>query len=284
MSSQLHVHMPNRWTGVRNADTFRSWIQAQKSHSSADELREWLRAHVSRLMLEEISKNDRERDVAQYLAYLEDKLGICPSGGQPHPYPREVLELERWGEPDKQYINEPPSGGRGHLKRLLSCTLLLDDAAHLEGRPWSADEDFIENSATTVIQLARSAIALGEQATRLAMGYLIWVRNVQLHPTLSPFASFCVLLLAFDARFEDISDDNLAELCDWVEQEESRCRQSLGARAKSERWLTGLNIHFESRQDRDRLLNCGSLALSNPIIRYPKTRERLLQLLGRIAA
>jgi hypothetical protein len=255
----------------------------QLAPPSSDALLVWLRVHVSRLMLEEISRNDREENVAEYLATIEEKMGIRSTQGTPTWYGREVLELERWSEPERQHRDTQPSGAHRHLKRLLACTLLLREAANVGGNCGSDEESFVVDSAPTLIQLTRSAIALGAEAPRLALGFLVWVRTMQPHPAFSPFASFCILLLAICIGLNRVSDMYLSELCGWMEQEEIRCRGALGYHAKSERWLTGLNIHEDRRKNRDRLVDGGRRILAGPIAKYPQTQKCLVELLDRIA-
>ena len=250
---------------------------------SRDALLDWLLPHVSRLMIEEISSNDRGEDVARYLDSIARRMDARPAV-RPRAFgAREVLELERWSEPEKHSVSSPPSGSRGHLKRLLACTLLLQDAAEPETDSGIGDRDFVESSASTLIQLTRSAIALREGVPVLALGFLLWVWTSQPAPSFSPFASFCIVLLSVRLGLGQLADSDLAELFDWAEQEEARCRDALQHDAQSERWLTGLNIYQGGREDRNRLLDCGKQVIAAPMLRYPQTKTRLDELLGRIA-
>jgi hypothetical protein len=251
--------------------------------SSRDALLDWLRPRVSRLMLEEIAKNDYEENVSEQLAAIEMLMGQRPVSGSPEFRAREVLQLEQWSEPELPHRDSPPSGERGHQKRLLACTLLLREMAELKRKP-EADDDFVPGSAPTVIQLTRSAIALGEDVSRPAIAFLLWLRGVQRHPRFSPFASFCTLLLGIQVGIGPASDQDLSELLNWVERDEAVCRESLGWHVKSPRWLTGLNSHMDNRDNRDRLLDCSRRILTGPVGQYPETQKRLQQLLDRIAA
>lgn len=211
-------------------------------------------------------------------------MGERPIPASPAFRAREVLQLERWTEPDWHYKDSPPSGNRGHQKRLLACTLLLRDIAAAGSNRETDNDDFVKESAPTVIQLTRSAIALGEDVSRLAIAFLIWLRCVQPHPRLSPFASFCIVLLSVRIGIGHVSDRQLSELLGWAEREEARCREALGWDVKSSRWLTGLNSHVDDRKNRDRLLDCGRRILASPINQYPETQKRFQELLDRIAA
>lgn len=250
---------------------------------SRDALLDWLRTRVSRAMLEEIARNDREEKASENLAAIEMMMGVRPMQGSPAYRAREVLQLERWAEPDWHCKDSPPSGGRGHQKRLLACTLLLRDMAEPGGNREIDYGDFVKESASTVIQLNRSAIALGEDVSSLAMAFLIWLRGVQPYPGFSPFVSFCIALLSVHIGMGHLSDGRLSELFGWVEREEMRCREALGWKVKSSRWLTGLNSHIDNRRGRERLLDCGRRILGAPMIHYPEAQRRLQEVLDRIA-
>lgn len=213
-------------------------------------LLEWLRLRVSSLMLEEMSKNDRGDDSAEHLAAIKTQLGaIKPPLGELPWCPLEVLELERWAKPESEH---------GHIKRLLACTILLRNAAYVAD---ASKVDFLEGSASTLLRLACSAIALDpprpapprrqrararrrdrpEEAPLLALRFLLWFLEKQAHPEFRPFAAFCVLLLAVHVGLGEPTGEDLLELCRWVQAEEGRRREALGERVRSERWLTGLD-------------------------------------------
>ena len=250
---------------------------------SRDALLDWLRTRISRLMLEEIARNDREENISEYLAAIEMLMGERPARGSAAFGAREVLQLERWTEPERYYRDSPPSGDRGHRKRLLACTLLLRDMAESGGNRGTDYDDFVEESAPTVIQLTRSAIALDEDVSRLALAFLIWLRGMQPHPRFSPFASFCIVLVSVHIGIGHLSDKHLSELFGWMEREEARCREALGWHVKSSRWLTGINYHIDNRKNRDRLLDCGRRTLAAPMGQYPETQRCLQEVLDRIA-
>jgi len=120
----------------------------------------------------------------------------------------EVLELERWCKSDT---------ARDHFKRLFACTILLR---------------IIAISAATIIQMARSSMALGSQASRLALGFLLWLHGKQSHPMQRPFVSFGVLLLQIQEGLP-----GPPETCAWVEEDEKLARQQLGDAVDSAKWL-----------------------------------------------
>jgi hypothetical protein len=83
-----------------------------------------------------------------------------------------------------------------------------------------------------------SSIALGSQASRLALRFLLWLHGKQSHPMLRPFVSFGALLLQAS---EGLCETSLLDTCTWVETEEDSARNRLGRDVYSARWLVGLN-------------------------------------------
>jgi hypothetical protein len=199
------------------------------------------RAHVSREMIHEIASNDYEKDILLHELGILQQLTPAPDLGLLSWHPREVLELERWNEPEEGDPDRPPTGTTGHLKRLFTCTILLRNVAFISNEEWDGDmEFFIAISAVTALQLVRSSIALGNQASRLACGFLLWLHGKQSDPLLRPFVSFGVLLLQIQ---EDPSGAGLLNTCEWAESEESSAREQLKKNddIHSSRWLLGLN-------------------------------------------
>src|ERR1700679_3868146 len=136
-------------------------------------------------MLEEISANDWGEDTSVHLAGILAQLAPHPPLGLPPWHPREVLELERWSEPDEESPHGPPSGDRGHLKRLLACEILLRNGAYVNGPYDLSEEDFfLQTSAATLLQLTASALALG--IPDVALGFVLWLFEAQPHPGVRP--------------------------------------------------------------------------------------------------
>ena len=253
-------------------------------------LLEWLRIRVSALMLEEISENDRGDEAAKHLAALKTQLGGTkpPLGDLPW-CPLEVLELERWAKPESE---------QGHIKRLFACTILLRNAAYV---PDPSRVDFVEASASSLLRLTCSAIALDpprplpprrqsirarrrdrrEETPLLALRFLLWFLEKQTHSEFRPFASFCVLLLAVHIGLGEPTGEDLLEVCRWVQNEEARRRAALGDRVKSERWLVGLDWLEDSKGQREVWLNATSQILRIP---HPEhTSEVQMALAGLLA-
>ncbi|MGD1865395.1 MAG: hypothetical protein ACFB0D_12645 [Phormidesmis sp.] len=118
--------------------------------------------------LQEIAHADYAQDVEKHLSALRQ----IKNGDIPAPmewYPREVLELTRWTEPD-QDLNLPKSQRmRGHWLRLFSCTILL----HADVAPKNS-EDCLWGSDETTIQLIESAKRLGAQTSEAALQFFCW--------------------------------------------------------------------------------------------------------------
>ena len=132
-------------------------------------LLEWIQAKVSRPMLEEISLNDYGEESADHLAGIQAQLTAHPPLGMLPWCPREVLELERWNDPDHPYMDKPPSGARGHIKRLLACTILLRNGAYVSGPYGLSDEDFFPGDGTCPIGLSVTALNTPEWKAELGI-------------------------------------------------------------------------------------------------------------------
>jgi hypothetical protein len=214
---------------------------------------QWLNPRITRPMLEEISANDRGDDSSKHFAAIQGLLRPNPPLGLLPWWPREVLELERWGEPDKAHTNQPPSGERGHLKRLFACVILLRNGAYLSGEYGLSEEDFfLQTSAATLDRLTCSAIAV--KAPQRALGFILWLFQEQAHPGLRAFIAFCALALASALSFAEMAEADVMKVCDWVDREEKLCREALGDDVGGERWLIGLNSYEKRSSERWALL------------------------------
>ena len=210
-------------------------------------LLEHLKARVSRLMLEEISQNDYGEEAADHLAGIERQMNTDEEPSALDWCPREVLELQRWTEPSTADEGTIENFEREHLKRLLACTILLRSAGHpsVLGRMKDADF-FLETSATSLVQMTRSVLALESGLEVPALAFVLWLYQSQPYPRLQPFAAFCALLLA--AALPEQPDADLARIYAWVESVEARCRVDVGSDV-SDNWLIGLNT-YENDADR----------------------------------
>lgn len=207
---------------------------------------------VSREMIHEIAKNDRERDISTYELGISRQLAPKPELGLSIWIKiGEVLSLEQVSEPDRAYENSPPEGIKGHLKRLFACTILLRNAGYVSIDENPDGDFFLEISAGSVIQLVRSALAIGDRAPRRAIGFLLWFHDKQSDPLVRPYAAFGVLVL--EAQ-ENPASAAILETCSWVEEEEIFARRQLGRDVYSDHWLLGINYQ-ESKRNGERWVN-----------------------------
>ncbi len=255
-------------------------------------LLDWLRVRISPELLDEISKTDYGNESDLHLAGIRAQLSPYPTLGLLPWWPREVLELQRWSEPDQASEGKRPEGERGHFKRLLACLILLRNVAYIS-QPYSCyeqryEEDFfLQTSAASVVQFTRSAIAIG--IPKPALGFLLWLVDKQQHPALRPFVAFSVLVLALSMNLgeqteHEYPEHEIMEIFDWVNTEEQCCRAVLGDEVDSSRWLIGLNSYecLRARDDEwikvaDELWNRSGNSYS------PAVKARLRQLCGRLA-
>jgi hypothetical protein len=214
-------------------------------------------ARVSREMIHEIAMNDRERNVASYELGISKQLAPKPTLGLDTWISiGEVLLLEQW----------EPQGDKGHWKRLFACTILLRNAAYVSSSE-SWDAYFLMGfEARSVIQLVRSAIVLGNELSRLAMGFLLWLHAKQSDPSLRPYAAFRILLLQIQ---EDPEPQNLLDTCVWLDFEEQLARDQLGRDVHSERWLLGLSWHEDRNNNRWRWTETFAQVTESHTTRFP---------------
>lgn len=252
------------------------------AHPSETALLEWVRSQVSEFELREIAANDYGEEVPEHLAGIKVQLSEAPELGLLPWCPREVLELERWQEPDRSYDDSPPKGRMGHLKRLLACAILLRNAAYICNSNSVADGDtlfFLDTSAATALRLARSAISIGAEAIPLALGFVVWTHSQIDYPFLTPFITFAILLLVGAGSFKRLTDRDSEDLSQILVNEELRARLSLGEDVNNDKWLTGLNLYEEDRESQwreaaDRVFASSSESL----LMRPKLAEVLRRL------
>jgi hypothetical protein len=243
---------------------------------------DWLRPKISREMIAEISRNDYGEEVEEHFAAIVAELDGAGTRGIPPWNPREVLELERWSEPDEAYRSTPPTGARGHLKRLLACAILLRDAAYVEVANYGEEDFFVETSADSVLQLARSCLALDQDPPASAIGFLAWLFRLQKHPAFRPYVAFSLLAMAIAAN---ATDADVIELCDWVIGVEDACRAAateLDWSPVSPAWLVGINGYVVCHSPSN---NCQRLAAETlpRVARFSSdTQFRLMDILTRL--
>jgi hypothetical protein len=230
-------------------------------------------------MLEEIAANDYGEEVPVHLAGIGPQLALEAPLGKLDWCPREVLELQAWGEPD-----DLPDAGREHVKRMLACTILLRNAGCAV--PESPFNDFfLEVSASTLLQLARSIMVDRQAELTLTAGLalLLWLYESQPFAPLQPFAAFGALMLASCCDFGSATESNVQAVCHWVDAVEARCRSMVGGNVQSERWLLGLNPYVDFNDRPTRWLSVATTAFSRVTRASGETKSFLHSMLQRLS-
>lgn len=206
-------------------------------------------------MLREIASEDFGEEVEEHLAAITNQLSNTPSLGLLPGNPREVLELQRWSEPDNVY-DRPPEGRRGHLKRLLACTILLRNIPYIPAKhpsretAWAA-KFFVQTSAATALKLCASALRLGEPFPQLSLDFLLWLSPGISDQSVSPFVAFSILLLT--GSDQRLAPEVKLRALDWLLTQKAEARANLQRSVVSDRWLFGLNPyegHAEGYEER----------------------------------
>ena len=250
---------------------------------SREALLAWFQSRLDDRLLGVIAVADYGKDYQEHfraLRTIRDNLVI------PSPLdwiPKEVLELQRWSEPENQARETRLSSGEGHLSRAFVCTVLIMAA----GNP-VANQDISRESETS-IQLVASSLVLGPEVSRLALRLLTWrmFSSISVSSTSSainteerPFLAFAILLLATALKPAPVDGPILKQLAEWVMEEEARAREALGAYfpdRKTMHWLLGLT---RFNQKKATWLEVGRKVLLEPSEAHPAEAEEVLQLIG----
>ena len=204
---------------------------------SPDALLELLCPRVDDAMLLHIAEADYATAVAENLSALRP---IRDARDIPSPlawYPREVLALTRWSEPD-----DPPREGpdrlRSHVARAFACAVLIRAGAD------AANDGIVELNGenTTAAQLVASAIALGPEVQRAALRLLAWRMQPDGRGE-RPFFAFAILVLACVLGRDCFPEPVLAAMADGVITEEADARASAYLAPPSAEWLLGLTYY-----------------------------------------
>lgn len=182
-------------------------------------------------MIREISAADygREDDAHFHVLkpiWLEGSLGWMDSW-----YPREVLELMRWSEPDDPEWKPGGRGLRGHLMRAFCCAVLLATPN-------------VEPEKETLIQMLESIFVIGADAMEAAVRFLVWRVDPLGYESDRPFFVFGIaaLLHGLDPEMPMDCEEELAR---WVADAESSERgylSELDDKDKAVPWLLGLSF------------------------------------------
>ena len=223
--------------------------------SSDTPLLEWLRSVASDELISEISKCDRGQDRETNKAAIREQLESPTKLGMMRGIPREVLELERWSDPDRE-IGDLVLLRQAHIKRLLACTILLRNVAYtISDQPLSQEEVFIASSAATVVPFVNSSICLGTDIVLQSLSFVYWTYQRQGHPLFRPFLHFGTLLIESHLALDGtLPRTRLASRVKLMQRDEAQARDLLGWRTKSSRWLMGLSTYEDQSAERHRWL------------------------------
>lgn len=189
-------------------------------------------------MLAEIANADYSAGFEESLAELykiRDRAeGLVPM----QYYPREVLHLTRWSEPDS--FDMVDSRIRGHTIRAFACAALL----RADAEPPNWDYCFSEND--TLAQLLASLPYLERVDQNVALRFLAWrVQRLPLAIEHIEDAFFLLALLILALRTgASLSNAELAELIAWLfdaELDEHTAPDNRWATGDSQ-WLLGLTM------------------------------------------
>lgn len=254
------------------------FLPAQPSESG---LLDWLRQGISRKMIEEIALNDYGEEASEHFGAIQRQLSDDPVKGLLPWCPREVLELQRYFEPELGSQDQPLDELREHRKRLLACVLLLQSCATLDFPPHLSEEEFfMETSASTLIQLVRSSLFLGRNCLQPSLEFLLWLYTNIKFPPLSPFIAFSVFLLWLEENGERTPCDAIETAWEWVRAEEHQYRILNPSDVSSKRWLVGISSYENGTGSRQRWSATARQVVQRQA-RCPAQIETILAVIGR---
>lgn len=189
---------------------------------------DYFRRTVDVGMLQEIAEADYAQGSEKHLQALRPIWSGANLTELDSWYPREVLELIRWSEPEDPEWKPGASGLRGHRMRAFSCAVLL-------AAPNS------EHGQDTLIQLIDSAFSLGADAQEATAKFLTWKVETLDREQDRPFFAFALasLLQVLEPKLSSAKEQQLA---DWLQQEEAAEREYQAKYDKNWRtspWLVG---------------------------------------------
>lgn len=193
---------------------------------------DYLRVMINESMLKEIAAADYAHDVEKHLAALKPIWEGNDLTELDHWYPKEVLELIRWSEPEDSDWKPGSIGLRGHKLRAFSCAILL------------ATPNF-EPNKETLIQMVDSVIFLGPEAQEASARFLVWRIDTLGREEDRPFFALALAAIT-QALDETLSASMEQDLTDWVICEESSERTYLAGFDESYRnapWMFGLSFN-----------------------------------------
>lgn len=214
-----------------------SWIQDRFPPDQRAAV-DFLRQLIDVDMLKKIAEADYERDTEEHLAALIPLWKGANLTELGPWFPREVLELIRWSEPEVDEWKPGSTGSRGHIMRAFSCAVLL------------ASPDF-EPDKETLIQMLDSVIVLSPDAQEATARFLVWRLGSLEHEEDRPF--FALGLSAIILYLKEILPVRREQdLANWLADVEASERAYLAKFHKSYQsspWLFGLSFS-DMRNDR----------------------------------
>jgi len=127
-----------------------------------------VRQNVDDDQLQEMARADYARDIEEHLKALRQIKNVAIPAPMEW-YPREVLELTRWIEPDSYPPEAKSQKIKDHWLRLFACVAI----AHADVNPKN-DSAYHWGSDETTIQLVESVIHLGTKTSEAALQFLCW--------------------------------------------------------------------------------------------------------------
>lgn len=203
---------------------------------------EYLRHLVDEDMLREIARADYGDSEEKHFAKLEPVWSRGQVGELDSWYPREVLELMRWSEPEDPSWSPGSPGIRGHTIRAFCCAVLL---AAPGGEP----------AKETLIQMVDSAQVLGGDALDSMARFLTHKIDTLGSEQDRPFFALALVAITY-LRAHVLPASREGELADWLGNEEAAEREFLSNYAPGyagDQWLFGLSFN-DMRNDRWRAL------------------------------
>ncbi|HEV2123128.1 MAG TPA: hypothetical protein VGW38_10185 [Chloroflexota bacterium] len=178
-----------------------------------------MRSRLTPAMLSEIAAADHGWKAAEHAQALNT---IVKSGVVPDPlpwWPREVLELIRWSEPDDPTWSPGGHGREGNVMRAFSCTVLLVAG----GMPENSKSFDGENQ--TLVQLVASILELGPELLRPAedLVYSRLLSGSLVHPDRLFFILGLLILLRL-GRNQALTPPQWRVLAEWVDDSEIEAR------------------------------------------------------------
>ncbi|HYE62639.1 MAG TPA: hypothetical protein VD997_11645 [Phycisphaerales bacterium] len=194
----------------------------------------YVRRAIDDSMLLEIANADYGNDSDEHLAALRRLRDQAQRLDLSSWYPREVLELIRWSEPDDPRCKPGSTGERGHIMRAFACAHLIECLADRSNNPYCNAEN------ETLIQLIDSCIAVGCEAEDAVWKFVLWRALNRQRDEETPHYALAVLILAV-RRNPPLTPEVLNDLATWVEAEVGSVPTDSGTGGG--RWLFDLSFH-----------------------------------------